>query len=206
MVTRTELKIFTVFAREPFREYTRKDLKKRAKEKSNNSLARVINSLKSKNVLIEKKIGRTGLLSLNLNEELTYTYISLSSHKKIPSNIEATISSLINEITNITPFCAIVVFGSYALGKQKKDSDIDIAVFIDDETKKHAVESAVNRIKLKTVFEMDVHIIPKKEMKDMLTTDEENLGKQIARKHIAVYNNRIFYEMIKKGEKHGFSL
>jgi len=43
-----------------------------------------------------------------------------------------------------------------------------------------------------------------KKLAEMLKNKEENLGKQIARKHLAVYNHRIFYEIIKEGMKHGF--
>ena len=32
----------------------------------------------------------------------------------------------------------------------------------------------------------------------MLNDDEENLGKQIARKHLAVHNHQIFYDLIKE--------
>ncbi|MEW5897288.1 MAG: hypothetical protein AB1668_06335 [Nanoarchaeota archaeon] len=53
---------------------------------------------------------------------------------------------------------------------------------------------------------MDIHVISKAEMFAMLTNAEENFGKQIARKHLAVYNHRIFYEIIKEGMKHGFGI
>jgi len=38
----------------------------------------------------------------------------------------------------------------------------------------------------------------------MLKADNENLGKQIARKHLAIYNSNIFYSLLKKGIKDGF--
>jgi hypothetical protein len=41
-------------------------------------------------------------------------------------------------------------------------------------------------------------------MIEMLTNDEENLGKQIARKHLAVHNHQIFYDIVKEGVKRGF--
>ena len=40
----------------------------------------------------------------------------------------------------------------------------------------------------------------------MLINDEENLGKQIARKHLALNNNQIFYKIIKEGIRHGFTI
>ena len=58
MITEKQLKIFEVFAKNPFAEYTRKVIKEELKEKSNNTLALTINTLKKEEVLIEKKIGK----------------------------------------------------------------------------------------------------------------------------------------------------
>ena len=72
------------------------------------------------------------------------------------------------------------------------------------ESVRKKIEALANSAKLKSTLIMDVHVIPKVEMLEMLKNKEENLGKQIARKHLAVYNHRIFYEIIKEGMKHGF--
>ena len=114
------------------------------------------------------------------------------------------LENLKKEIEEDTPFYSIVVFGSYAMDEQKKNSDLDVAIFIENEEKRKQIEASANSAKLKNALEMDINVIPKSEMLEMLTNKEENLGKQIARKHIAVCNHRIFYEIIKEGMKHGF--
>lgn len=204
MITEKQLKIFEVFAKNPFAEYTRKEIKKEAREKSNNKLALAVNLLKKEGVLIEKKIGKSGLLTLNLNNNLTFDYISLCNNNRINHLAKLSLDILKKEISECTPFYAIVVFGSYAVSEQKKDSDLDIAVFIESEEKRKQIETLANSAKLKSVLEMDIHIIPKSEMIEMLTNKEENLGKQIARKHLTIHNQRIFYEIIQEGINHGF--
>ncbi len=204
MITRNQLDIFEVFVRGPFIEYTRKEIKAAAKEKSNNSLALAINQLKKENVLIERKIGRSGLLSLNLENDLTFYYLALCNYHRIPEIVKFALENLKNEISEETPFYSMVIFGSYAVGKQKKASDLDAAIFIESEGRQKQVEALINSAKLKSALEMDVHVIPKQEMLEMLANKEENLGKQIARKHLAVHNHRIFYELIKEGMEHGF--
>lgn len=204
MITETQLKIFKVFVKRPFAEYTRKEIKKESKEKSNNALALTINSLKKEKVLIEKKIGKSGLLTLNMDNDLTFYYIALSNNKQIPRLAGLSLETLKKEIAEYTPFYSVVIFGSYAVGEQKKDSDLDVAIFIEGEAKMKQTEASANSAKLKSALEMDVHVIPKSEMLEMLANKEENLGKQIARKHMAVYNHRIFYEIVKEGMKHGF--
>ncbi|MBI5398817.1 nucleotidyltransferase domain-containing protein [Candidatus Woesearchaeota archaeon] len=204
MITEKQLKMFEVFAKKPFAENTRKEIKNESKEKSNNALALAINALKKENVLIEKKIGKSGILTLNLDQDTTFYYLALCNNNRINNLVKLSLETLKKEITEETPFFSIVIFGSYAVGEQKKESDLDIAVFIENEDNRKRIEALANSAKLKSTLEMDIHIIPKKEMLEMLTSKEENLGKQIARKHLAVHNHRIFYEIIKEGIQHGF--
>jgi len=204
MITEKQLKIFEAFAKRPFAEFTRKQIKKEAKQKSNNALALTINRLKKEEVLIEKKIGKSGLLMLNMANDLTVQYIALSNNKRLDKTTKTVIKRINEEITATTPFYSLAIFGSYASNEQKESSDLDIAIFIEEESKRKKIEAALNSAKMKTLIKIDSHIIPKKEMIEMLTHDEENLGKQIARKHLAVHNPHIFYDIIKEGIKHGF--
>jgi len=204
MITEKQLKIFETFAKRPFAEFTRKQIKKDAKQKSNNALALTINRLKKEEVLIEKKIGKTGLLMLNMANDLTVQYITLSNNKKLDKTAKTVIKRINEEIAAITPFYSLAIFGSYALNEQKELSDLDIAIFIETKNKQKQIEAALNSARMKTLIKIDSHIIPKKEMIEMLTHDEENLGKQIARKHMTVHNPHIFYDIIKEGIKHGF--
>jgi predicted nucleotidyltransferase len=206
MISEKQLKIFEIFAKKPFAEYTRKEVKAKSKEKSNNALALAINLLKKEEVLIEKKIGRSGLLNLNLENDATYYYIAISNNNRISNNIRPALEELKKEISEETPFYSIAIFGSYAVGEQKKDSDLDIAILIDNENIRKKIVALTNSAKLKSTLEMDIHVIPRSEMIEMLMNKEENLGKQIARKHLTIYNHRIFYEIIKEGITHGFRI
>ena len=80
MITEKQLKMFGVFAKKPFAEYTRKEIKKESKEKSNNAVALAINTLKKENVLLEKKIGKSGILALNLDNDATFYYLALCNN------------------------------------------------------------------------------------------------------------------------------
>lgn len=206
MITQKQLKIFEVLAKKPFAEYTRNQIKEEAKEKSNNTLALAINLLKTEKVILEKKVGKSGLLTLNLDNDLTYYYIALCNNQKISPEVKISITKLKEEINLITHFYSMIIFGSYAIGKQKTTSDLDIAIFIDNEEKKKQIIAAINSAKLKAPLEIDAHVILKAEMIEMLMNDDENLGKQIAKKHLAMHNHQIFYDLIKEGIKHGFRI
>lgn len=204
MITEKQLKIFEVFAKEPFAEFTRKKIKADSKEKSNNAISLMLNSLKEDNVLHERKIGKSGLLTLNLENNLTFYYLSICNEKRISAKIKQLIVQLNKAICKETIFYSLILFGSYASGKNKKDSDLDVAIFIEDKNIKKKIEAVLNEVKLKSMMDLDLQVIPKDEMIEMLLNDEENLGKQIVRKHIAVHNQRIFYDIIKRAIRNGF--
>jgi predicted nucleotidyltransferase len=204
MLTEKQLKIFEVFVKRPFAEITRGEVKREAKEKSNNTLALTINLLKEENVLKEKKVGKSGLLTLNFENDRTIQYIALCNNNRLSQKVQFAIESLKKEISERTPFYAMSIFGSYAVGEQKKNSDLDIAIFIQNTQEKKLFEASGNSAQLKNSLEMDIQIITREEMLEMLTSKEENLGKQIAKKHISIANQRIFYEIIKEGMAHGF--
>jgi len=61
-------------------------------------------------------------------------------------------------------------------------------------------------MELKSALNIDGHVIAQKEFLEMLKVDYENLGKEIARKHLILKNPAIFYSLIKEGIKNGFKV
>ncbi len=206
MITKKQLKIFRVFAKNPFMDFTRKEIKKESGCNSNNALALAVNLLKKENVLIEQKVGNSGILRLNLNNEMSFYYIALCNYERTGCSARQAIDALREQINEETPFFSAVIFGSYAAGEQKKGSDLDIAVFIESSENKKRIEACVNSARIRILADADVHVISRAEMLEMLAEKDENLGKQIAKKHLTAYNHRIFYEIIKEGFRHGFRI
>jgi predicted nucleotidyltransferase len=206
MITENQLRIFRVFAGKPFGEFTRKQIKAAAKEKSNNALALAIRKFSGEGLIREKKVGNSSLLSLNLDNDKVYQYMAIANTEKLGVPVQRSIGIIREEIDKITHFYSLVIFGSYATNEQKGGSDLDIAVFVETDEKRNDIEAAVNSAAQKTPVGVDFHMIAKAEFIEMLANEEENLGKQIARKHLAVHNHRIFYELVKEGMKRGFDV
>ena len=81
------------------------------------------------------------------------------------------------------PFFILLLFGSYASGKNRKSSDIDLMLITDNEDIQKKIKSKVALIPLK------IHLTEfnSKEFVSMLKTTEFNVGKE------AFYNNVILY-------------
>ena len=204
MLTESQLKIFEPLTRNMLKEYSIKEIKEACGEKSNNALALALKKFKEENIVKERRVGKSLLYVLNIDNELVFNYIQMINNKKIPKSALRAIERIKEEVEKHTSFFSIIVFGSYAIGKQTKYSDLDVAVFIEEEDERKAIEVAIKSSELKTPLKIDCHVISKDEFLEMLKVDEENLGKQIARKHLSIYNSNIFYSLLKKAVKNGF--
>lgn len=204
MITEKQLKTFEIFAKKPFAEYTLKQIKELSKEKSNNALSIAMKRFRKENLLNEQKVGKSSLFTLNLNNDLVYYYIALANHLRLNNLAHRTIRMIKESVGKHTNFYSIVVFGSYATQDKKKESDLDIAIFIETEKLRKETQRALNSVELKSVLKLDGHVITKDEFLEMLKVGDENLGKQIARKHLVMYNHQIFYTIIQEGIKNGF--
>ncbi len=206
MLTKKQLKIFEPLVENVFREYTIKEIKKNSGEKSNNAISIALKKFKEEKLVKEKVIGRSKLYMINKDNDLIFNYLTLINSNKLPRLARETIEKTKIEVEKYTSFFAVIVFGSYSSGEQKKDSDLDIAVFVENEEIKKKVQLALNSVKLKSIISLDIHAISQEEFLEMLKVDYANLGKEIATKHLSIYNPSIFYSLLNKGVKNGFQL
>lgn len=204
MLTENQLKILDVFLTNIYREVSLPEIKSKAKVKSNNYLQFTIESMKKENLVTTKKVGNSWVLKLNLDNDRLYDYISIINSNKMTERARYAIGVMESEIEKVTPFFSIVVFGSYASGENKKDSDLDVAIFTDSGAEE--VQQAVYSAKYEFTLELDAHIINAKDFAAMIRIDEENLGKEIARNHLAVTNPKIFYSLLRKAVETNFKM
>jgi len=204
MLTDKQLDIFATFAKYPFKELTRQEVKHLANEKSNNTLNIAFSQFKKENLLLEQKVGKSSLYKLNFNENTTIQYLALCNEKRLKKVAKDSLSEITSEVKKSTTLFTIVVFGSYATGEENKSSDLDVAIITNDKTKIKEIERNLSSAKLKSIIELDTHVIIYDDFFKMLINKEENLGKQIARKHLAIYNHQLFYDLLFEGLNHGF--
>ncbi len=206
MLTKKQLKIFNIFQKNEFKELSWKKIKELSKEKSRSIIQEAIKSFLSEELIIEKKIGTSKLYAVNHKNNKVYSYFEIYNRDNLSKQVLKSVKELEDSLDGHTFFYSIAIFGSYALGEQKKDSDLDIAVFIEQENNRNIIEAIFKSMELKPILKIHGHVITKKEFLKMLKTDYENLGKEIARKHLIIHNPIIFYSLIKEGMKHGFKL
>lgn len=206
MLTKKQLKILNTFQKNKFKKITWKQVKELSKENSSSVIQDAIKAFLNEELITEEKIGTSKLYAINHKNNKVYTYFETYNKENLPKQVLKSIKELEDSLDKHTSFYSIVIFGSFASGEQKKNSDLDIAVFIEQEDKRKIVEAVFKSMETKSLLKIDGHVITKDEFLEMLKVDYENLGKEIARKHLIIHNPIIFYSLIKEGVKHGFKL
>jgi len=206
MLTKKQLQILDVFQKNEFKELAWNKVKELTKETSSSIIQNAIKAFLYEKLITENRIGTSKLYKVNHKNNKIYNYFETYNKESLPEQVLKSIKELEESLDKHTSFYSIVIFGSYAHGKQKKDSDLDVAVFIEQEDKRKIVEAVFKSMEIKSLIKIHGHAITKDEFLEMLKVDYENLGKEIARKHLIIHNPAIFYSLIKEGEKHGFKL
>ncbi|MFH1649997.1 MAG: nucleotidyltransferase domain-containing protein [Candidatus Woesearchaeota archaeon] len=184
-------------------EKTYQAVKTVSREKSNSLIQNALARFLLENIITKRELGNSILYKANLDNARTLAYFTILSHEQLPKLAQVSLNHIKNVLTN-HPFTSIVVFGSYADSTQTKNSDLDIAIFVPTKAHKQAVTLALNDAALRSILTLDTHVFTKDEMLQMLADKQENLGKQIARKHLALENPTVFYNIINEGIAYGF--
>ena len=203
MRTDEKIRVLEVWRKNPFSNLSRMEIMKSLNKKTKTWIFNTLKHLVKNKILNSNRKSNLDIYSLNLSNPIS---LKILDFLEIKESINFERLDLISDIINKIPVKAycLIVFGSYAENKQKKDSDIDISILINNKEDEKKIKPYLNDIKLNYKIKVDDHYILFNEFIEMLTRSEENLGKQIFRKHKIFYNSDIYYNLIKEAYKNGF--
>ncbi|MFH1636854.1 MAG: nucleotidyltransferase domain-containing protein [Candidatus Woesearchaeota archaeon] len=153
-----ELSIISELLKEPRKRFTIEELAKRIgsnkAKHSRASIFRYCNKLLKQQVLNSEDIGRVKQVALNFRNDETIALlaqietIKKSRHlRQISPALQEYFKRLEISFKQIHEIHSILVFGSYAKSKQRKDSDLDLMFLIEQPHAIHAAE--YNKMALK---------------------------------------------------------
>ena len=148
-------------------------------KESHSTVSRKLNSLKKENVIDSRREGKNKIFYLKKNL-LSKTYIQQAELYKLIKLLRNNqeFSIIFEEILKKTDEKLIVLFGSYAKGLAKKDSDIDIYI----ETKSRSVKKTVEEIHSKINVKIGTFDI------------KSPLIKEIIKDHVILRGIEVFYD------------
>jgi hypothetical protein len=198
-----DMLLLVPFVKEPWREFTLAEIKRLTKKTSHHYVFEALKKFCRHGVLLERKMGNTNLYLINHRGQDTQ-YLTLvesmlkEKRKDIPYHNVHQVMTRIKD-----PFFTLLIGGSYAQGKQKKQSDLDVCIIIPQGQDKKPYEIALREGRL-MMPEVHGFTFTAEEFRKMLENDEFNLGKELARKHILIYGGEQYYALLFEAMRHGF--
>lgn len=203
MLSLKQIRLLEVWNKNPFNELSIAEIMNITGKKTKPWVFNTLKQLTKQGFLVSHRKGNVGLYHPNQHNPFliqTLHYLELQNHLDFPQLkiIEETIKSIPSKT-----YC-LLVFGSYAEGQQRRDSDLDICFLVENKNQGKKIKPYFNEIKLRFPVSIDEHYITFDDFIKMLLHPEENLGKQIMRKRILFYNPDIYYQLLKEAYHRGF--
>ncbi|MBI2151264.1 nucleotidyltransferase domain-containing protein [Candidatus Woesearchaeota archaeon] len=198
-----KLRIFDLFRKNLFSEFTINDIMKKLKKRSYSWMYNALMNLKP--FFNTKQTGKIYSFSINLNNPGTIAVLTYLDKKEALNINVPIVDKIINSISKKSIFFTLLVTGSYATSTNRKDSDIDLIVIVNKEDSKKEIKPYITEITRLEPIEVDLHLFTKEEYYTMLINDQENFGKESFRKHLLFYGVDAYYQIIKEAMKNGLS-
>ncbi len=195
MITDKKLRILSTFGLQEV--LTFKDIKKRAKQKSNNAIQLALKNFMKQGIIAKRHAGNVLLYSLNAGNSTAQAYLEVLNNEKI-SSLPKEAFIIQDRLLKKTALFILLVFGSYAKKTNTKTSDIDVAVITEQ---KKDIAPILETIKRQELRHIDYHIFTQDEFISMLHEDQENLGKQIYKNCLIVYGYIPYINLV-SNERH----
>lgn len=195
--------ILKIWRADIFAEFSISEIMKLSKKRTKTWIFNTLKFLAEHEILSLKKKGNINIYSLKTSNPVS---LQLLQYLEAQENIYFPQMNIISEIIDRVPvkIFSLIVFGSYATKTQKKQSDLDICLLVEDKKTEKRMRPYVNEVKLSTATNIDEHYVTFEDFVKMLLQEDENLGKQIFRSHRLFYNAEIYYQLVKEAHRNGF--
>lgn len=199
MLTKTQLKILGAFRKNIFEKLDFKKIKSLSRQKSNSVIQAALLAFKGFDIIRAEKAGKSLFYSLNLENSVALSYLALlgglemQSNKLLPFDV---LKKIQRSLQKHTPLFVLFVFGSYAKKTPRQESDLDVAVIVEDKAVATEVIPELATIQRRELLEIDYHVFTVGEFLEMLFDENENLGKQIYRASMICYGAPQYYALL----------
>ncbi len=201
-----EYKVDAVFLKESWKPLTYLDIQKLSGKKSKGFIYKALRHLIDSKTIIPERIGKRNIiyhpnLSLaSVQSYLGYLHEYASwTNKQIPLQI---IENLRAKMP--TPFFTLIVTGSYAKGKQHKKSDLDVVILCEDSFSPQKITAELGHISDTSIPSVHLYSFTKKQFLEMLLSEKQNYGKEIAKNCLIFYGGAAYYSILHEAIKYGF--
>lgn len=199
MLTKQQMRMLGTFAKNVLGRYTFKDIKQMSRQKSNSAVQDALREFRKQELVTVEKAGNVSLYSLNMKSNAALGYLALVNEEKLRENKNIPVrvlKKIDSELRHYTDFYIVLVFGSYAKGKQNAKSDLDVAVIVESDASKKEVIPYLATVKRRELLEVDYHVFTRAEFQEMLYIELPNVGKEIYLDNVIYYGAVQYYLLL----------
>lgn len=163
---------------------------------------REVNKLIKRGIISKKTVGNAHLCSLNLkNDETIAIIFDYETHKKScfykeHKVLKTCFLDFLKEAKRYN-IHSLVIFGSYASGKETKKSDLDVLIISENKKQMDSMHKLINNAFKLSDVEINPIVIGRKDFVEMLINKIKlNIGKEALKNHIIIYGIERFWESV----------
>jgi predicted nucleotidyltransferase len=199
-LTPAQLHILAAFRKQPAKSLTFKQLKELTGTKSHSLLQTTISKFCSLQFIEAEKVADVTSYRLKFTNNSVLDYLAIIDQQQLRKNdaVFHILKQTALQLEKRTEFYILLVFGSHATGKATANSDVDLAVIVENDDVKKNVWPELQIIRRKSLSPADFQIFTRAEFLEMLQIEEENVGKEIARKNLIFQGAESYFKMINK--------
>ncbi len=196
LASKTAVKILSVLFDHPLEEFKEISLIRSANT-GKGAASDFINRLIKERFVLSKRVGRTKIIKLNLNESslLLKFFFDNKRLERLPKNVLASIKLLRNETKQY--LFLMIVFGSYVAGSATEESDIDILIITEDYKQVNEMRKKVEELFGKKI---NLHIFNKSEIFEQ----KKNFIKNALFNGIVIYGYDFAISFLEDSKKESF--
>ncbi len=201
-----EYEIFAQFVKFPWQRFTFKEIKNLSGKKSEGYVYDALKRFVAVGSLKEEKAGNVVLYSLNIESLRTQSYAGFIAEYMAWNEEHIPYRDLEKIAFKIpTDFYILIITGSYAKNCQKKRSDIDIVIIVDDNTEPKRVYSELKYACEMNIPPIHLYVFKRSEMLTMLLDKKANYGTEIARNNLILSGGENYFKIMSEAMKNGFN-
>ena len=186
----TKDKILKLLLSDKEQEFTIRGISKKVKV-DYKTVYITVNNLIDNNLINSKRAGQTILCSIN---QETFNPDMFRAEWLRRENLfkNKNFYVLQKRIAEVNGYFIMLLFGSYALGKQTKGSDIDIMLIADDKKVNKEIWNAFS------IMPLEIHLVEftTNEFISMLKTTSFNVGREAQKNNIILHGIEEYYRLI----------
>lgn len=192
-----ELMIMRLFSTNPHQRYSIRSISK-AIGKQYAPVHIAVQRLIKKGALKKQRIGHTDYCSIDLDGDSSIFCFAEALRAKQFISKNKDIGLIIEEVLEKlkAQFYVLVLFGSYAKGKQTKNSDIDLLLIADNNSRAEELERTLAGISRLSIVPMHIISMNYQDFIDMAKTKETNAVNQAIGNHIILSGYEEYYRML----------